>query len=176
MEELIKRAQKGDKEAFTEAILLIKNELFDFAYVKVNDVDDANDLVQETMLHAFKSIKTLKEVKYFKTWITKILINECNQYFKRKKHNHDKISKEINNTIDWCIDNVENKLDIESIYNSIIGNLKPIEQNIIILYYGNKYTRKEIAEILNMKEETVKTKLRRIKIKIEKMRNSGREE
>lgn len=171
MDELIRKAKKGDREAFTEAILLIQDDLFNYAYARVNNIEDANDILQETILHAFKHIKKLKEEKYFKTWIIRILINQSKQHF-REKYKHNKILEKVHEEMDWSIDNIENKVDLENKYDFILRKLKPIEQTIIILHYGNKYTRKEIAEILNIKEETVKTKLRRIKIKIEQIKSS----
>lgn len=81
MEELIKEAQKGDKEAFTQAILLIKNNLYKIAKMRTSDEEAIKDIMQETMLSAYKNIKKLKEPIKFKAWAVKILINNCNKYY-----------------------------------------------------------------------------------------------
>lgn len=81
MEELIEKAQKGDKQAFTQAILLIKNNLYKIAKMRTSDEEAIKDIMQETMLDAYKYIKKLKEPSKFKAWIAKILINNCNKYY-----------------------------------------------------------------------------------------------
>ena len=84
MEELIKRAQKGDKEAFTEIILSIRNELYKIAKTRIINENDIDDIIQETMIEAYKSIKKLRNLKKLKMWVIKILINKCNKFYKRK--------------------------------------------------------------------------------------------
>lgn len=171
MEELVKQAKKGNKEAFTELMLFLKQDLYKISKMRLQNDDDIYDAIQETMLMAFKSIKKLKYNEYFKTWIIRILINECNKIYKKRKHNETVILSDIRETEDTSVNDIEelnNKIDIEN----ICKNLKYEERMIIILYYMERYTDKEIGEILNLKENTVKTKRVRAK---EKMRNYGKE-
>ena len=177
MEELINKARNGDKEAFIEAILLIKEELYNIAYIKLNNIEDVNDVIQDTMINAFKNINKLKEAKYFKTWIIKILINECNRFYREKYKRIDLFNKILKKTdtniVDLTIENIDEKLDYKTDYDSLIRKLKPNEQTIIILYFCNNFTKKEIAEILNISVNTVKTRLRRAEEKIKKFRKEG---
>lgn len=78
MEELIKKAQNGDKDAFTSIILDMNDELYKIARTRLNDENDIFDAIQETMISSYKSIKKLKDTKCFKSWLIKILINKCN--------------------------------------------------------------------------------------------------
>ena len=84
MEELILKAQKGDKEAFTEIILAFENDLYKIAKTRIINEADIEDAIQETMIETYKSIKKLKEPKKLKKWLIKILINKCNRIYKRK--------------------------------------------------------------------------------------------
>ena len=86
MEELILEAKKGNIEAFTLAILNIKNDLYKIAKVKTSNEEDIQDIIQETMLNAYKNIKKLKDPSKFKSWIIKILINNCNKYYYKYKY------------------------------------------------------------------------------------------
>ena len=61
MEELIKQAQKGDKEAFTQLIYEIRQDLYKIARCRLSCEDDIEDAVQETMIETFKNIKKLKK-------------------------------------------------------------------------------------------------------------------
>ena len=62
MDELVKRAQQGNKEAFTELILLLKADLYKIAKTRIKNDEDIYDAIQETMIIAFKSIKKLKKI------------------------------------------------------------------------------------------------------------------
>lgn len=78
------KAKAGDPEAFIQLIQEIELPLYRTARSIVNKDEDCADALQETMLKAFKSIHTLKEPAFFKTWIFRILINECNTMVKKK--------------------------------------------------------------------------------------------
>ena len=84
MKNLIIKAKSGDKSAFTELMLQMKDELYKVAKIRLKNDDDVFDVIQDTMLSAYKSLKKLKHNEYFKTWIIKILINECNKVYKVK--------------------------------------------------------------------------------------------
>ena len=85
MEELVQRAKDGDKEAFTELVLRLENNMYKIAKIRLDNESNVEDAVQETILEAFKSIKKLKQNEYFKTWIVRILINKCNKIYKKKQ-------------------------------------------------------------------------------------------
>lgn len=175
MEELIIKAQKGDKEAFTQVILHIKNDLYKIAKMRTTNEEDIQDIVQETMIDAYKHIRKLKEPSKFKSWIIKILINNSNKLYNKKIAN-----KEIydNYDIEFYKDEIKSCADIKLKEDTLdfyemIKNLKYEERIIIILYYGEKYTTKEIGKILNTNENTIKTRLSRAKNKIKEKYKGG---
>lgn len=160
MEELIKKAQNGDKDAFTSIILDMNDELYKIARTRLNNENDIFDAIQETMISSYKSIKKLKDPKCFKSWLIKILINKCNDIYKKKKI----ISIEQNNLQDYLQD--ETELDNNLNFLSIIKHLNYNERIAILLYYQNQFTTKEIANILHTNENTIKTRIARAKNKI----------
>ena len=92
MNKLVNKAKNGDKEAFCELILIVKDDLYKIAKSRLgNKEDDIFDAIQETIISAYISIGKLKKVLSFKSWIIKILINECNDILK-KKSNYNEIS------------------------------------------------------------------------------------
>ena len=161
MEDLIIKAKNGDKLAFTELMLQIKDELYKIAKIRLKNDDDVFDAIQETMLSAYKSLRKLKHNEYFKTWIIKILINQCNKIYKSKKYHSEDSYEIIGNTL-TSQDRTEEIIN----FKFICDNLSKEAGTIILLYYMEKYTDKEIGKILNMKESTIKTKRNRIKHKI----------
>lgn len=172
MEELIEKAKEGDKEAFTNAILSIEDELYKVAKVRLKNDDDIYDAIQETIITAFKSIKKLKQIQYFKTWIIRILINQSNNIYRNKKKEIISFEEIKNNKVtDFSdIENSEMILD----FNFICNKLKYEDRMIIILYYMEKFTDKEIGKILSLKENTVKTKRTRAKQKIRDIIEGGK--
>ena len=84
MEELIKEAQIGDKNAFNKIFIAISDDLYKIAKSRINNEDDIADAVQETMIATFKNIKKLRDTSQFKQWVITILINKCNRIYRRK--------------------------------------------------------------------------------------------
>ena len=162
MYELVLKAKKGDKAAFTELILQLEDDLYKIARTRLNNQEDIFDAIQETMISAYKSIGKLKKVEFFKTWIIKILINKCNDVYKNihiVELDETVIGKEdINNSIN----NLEDNLNFEY----IMKILNYDERITMTLYYLEKYTTKEIGELLKTNENTIKTRIRRAKEKI----------
>ena len=163
MEDLIKKAKSGDKLAFTELMLQMQDELYKIAKIRLKNDDDVFDVIQDTMLSAYKSLKKLKHNEYFKTWIIKILINECNKIYKMKKYKREDSYETVGSTL-VSPDKTEEQIN----FKFICDKLSEEDGTIILLYYMGKYTDREIGEILNMKENTVRTKRNRIKNKIKK--------
>ncbi|MDB8820523.1 sigma factor, partial [Romboutsia sp. 1001216sp1] len=75
---LAEKAIKGDKEAFEKLINIYSKRLYKEIYIRCKYEEDAKEIFQETVYKAYKNIQKLKEPKYFKTWISKILINTTN--------------------------------------------------------------------------------------------------
>lgn len=160
MEELVEEAKKGDSEAFTSLISNMEKDLYYIARSRISDNNDIDDIIQETMLMAYLNIKKLRNNNFFKTWIIKILINNCNKHYKRKIHNSlDE---------DDMINRIESEeLDLSDIeFQNFISFLKEDERTILTLYYYLGYTTKDISKILNKREGTICSKISRAKVKI----------
>ena len=171
MEELIKEAQNGDKNAFNKIFIAINDDLYKIAKSRISNEDDIADAVQETMIATFKNIKKLRDPSQFKKWVITILINKCNRIYRRKYKNDVSIDE-------YNLDDIKtnNIIDIENDLNffDIIKNLNYNERIIIVLYYMEEYTVKEIKEILKMNENTINTHLYRARQKIKLNLNGGK--
>ena len=164
MEELIKKAQKGDTEAFTQIVLELENELYKIAKTRLTNESDIQDAIQETMIETFKSIKKLRDKKKKKKWLIKILINKCNRIYK-KKYKKD-ISIDEYNLENYIILNDYKNIEDDLDFYRLIKILKYEERIIIILYYMEQYTVSEIKTILGINENTIRTHLFRARQKI----------
>ncbi len=159
MELLIKRAQNGDNEAFIQAINEYMPQMYKVAKSRLKNEEDIGDAVQETIISAFSSIKRLRQPAFFKTWIIKILINKCNDIFEKNKILHMEDYEIVENTqlTSVCNSNIDEELD----FDNILNNLSPEYRLVVVMYYVNRFTTREISEILNEKEGTIKSRLSR---------------
>ncbi|MGL4330602.1 RNA polymerase sigma factor [uncultured Clostridium sp.] len=155
----VKRAKRGDKEAFCNLIRLNKVAVYRVAKAILNKEEDIEDAVSESILKAYKNIQTLKDEAFFKTWLIRIVINESNNLYKKR-------SKEIAVDKDHFknIKVNDNYKDL-SLYNAI-NSLDEDLRITTILFYFEDMKYKDIAKILNVKEGTIKSRLSRAKEKL----------
>lgn len=152
MDKLVKQAIAGDKDAFTQLMEMNMSSMYKTAWVYLkNDVDIA-DAIQDTILACYEKLDTLRNVKYFKTWMTRILINKCNDILRSRVIGDIEIVSE-EGQLDDQFDQVEWKL--------LLNSLDEKYSVILLLYYLDGLSTKEIARVLELKENTVLTRLRR---------------
>ena len=72
------RAKKGDADAFVKLMEENKMAMYKVAKSYLRNEEDVADAMSETVLAAFEHIKELRRPEYFKTWLIRILINQCN--------------------------------------------------------------------------------------------------
>ena len=125
---------------------------------RLKDEDNVQDAIQNTILNAYLNIEKLRNTKYFKSWITRILINECNRIYRNSKKDEKLLEKYSNNTVQCT----SKALD----FDSIIEILDDSKKKIFELYYKDELTVKEISKKLNMSENTIKSELSRGRKKI----------
>lgn len=155
-------------EIFKEKMNLIHKYLIKLGCSK----DDADDIVQDTFYKALKYIDGIHADK-LSAWLFKVAINKYYDLCrKNKRHFHISIDEEIfkeslstNNLIDDFILDVERKKDILNILNS----LSEIHKNLLLLKYYMDLSYKEISELLDIKENTVKTYLFRARENFKKI-------
>lgn len=163
MEELIEKAKKGDSIAYTELVKLFEKDLYRIAFTRLRNDDDIFDAIQNTLLNVYKNIKKLKNIQYFKTWMIKILLNECNKIY----HNNMKNDLIVEKVSDTSIEYIENgDIDTFKEFNNLILKLTLEEQLIFTLYYKDGYSCDEISRITKINKNTIKSKLDRGREKI----------
>lgn len=154
-----------NKETFTANVLEAESTLYHVSKSILIHDEDCEDAVQEAILKAYDKIDTLKKEQYFKTWLVKILINEC---YDLKRKEYPQVSYEE------CFEsaNADDGEDYRELY-SAIQNLPDCIRITIVLYYVEGYSVKEIKQILGIPIGTVKSRLAKgrksLKIKLENM-------
>ena len=165
--DLVDEAIKKDEVAFSTLINLIEQEMYQIAKIKLDDnYDDIYDAIQETIILIYKNLKKLKNKEYFRTWAMRILINECTKIINKKKKRNEKHLIYIEN-IEIEKRNLEN-IDSKQDFERLLDCLNEMEKIAITLYYKEKFNVREISEILQEPEGTIKSQISRAKNKIKK--------
>lgn len=167
MVHLVKLAKAGDADAFIRLVEANQDMLKRIAFSWLSDENDIADVIQDTILDAFCHIGQLKKAEYFRTWLIRILMNNCAKaYRKNKKHRKFEMSAEVySKECQSGSDNVE-LAQKELEFYELLGMLPEDSRVIFQLYFGEQLTTAEIADILHMKENTVKSRIRRGKIQL----------
>ncbi len=152
----VKKAIKGDKAAFSKIIDHNKEYLYRIAFLHMRNENDALDVVHDTVYKAFISINKLRKPEYFRTWISKILINTALDAIKLKQR---QVSLE---DIELC---EEYMMEYDkSMAMDIAKELEELSEqykSVIKMRYIDDMKIKDIAQKSNMAEGTVKTNIRR---------------
>lgn len=154
---LVARAKKGDTEAFQALIDESKEKLYKMAFVYMKNEEDALEVFQETVLVALKSISSLKNNRYFSTWLTRILINQAIDAIRKKK----KVVPMSHEVLENFTESEKNQLDEQMDLLEALKELEEKYKTVLLLRFYEDYTVKEIASFLNCPEGTVKTNIRR---------------
>ena len=157
---LIKRAQKHDTDAFIQLIEEYKTALYKVAKTYLKNEEDVADVLQDTILSAYEHIGELKTVSYFKTWLTRILINHCTDVVRQQKR---VVSME------QAEEQTGTFLESDYEFYELIRELPEKDRTIFLLYYGECFNAREIAELLGWNENTVKSRLQRGRKKLKQV-------
>ncbi|MTH54090.1 sigma-70 family RNA polymerase sigma factor [Bacillus mangrovi] len=152
---LVKKAKKGDGEAFVSLVKQYEDVLYRTASRLLNNEEDVADAMQDAIISAYEKLHTLKTDEYFNTWIYKILINKCNSLLKKK----EKVLTIDDHLLPQRRNDDFQKVELEDALNSLGDKYKLV----LTLYYIVGLNCKEISEFLKEPEGTVKSRLSRAK-------------
>jgi RNA polymerase sigma factor (sigma-70 family) len=161
LEHDVELAQKGNQEAFIRLIRNCEKTMYRVSKSYLKSDEDCTDAAQEAILKAYSSITSLKEPRFFKTWLIRILINEC----KRILINNKRVVPLNESNEQAESTNPYQNLEIRE----AIDLLDDEFRIVIILYYFEQLTSKEIAQSLQISEGTVKSRLHRARSKLAKI-------
>lgn len=141
-----------DKERFTALVLDSEQTLYRVSMSMLKNEKDCEDAVQSALLTAYQKLPSLRREEYFKTWLVRILINECNDLLRKRGKSAECVA-DVSDQAPPLTEGVELRL--------AIGRLPLKIRQVITLYYLNDFSVKEIKTILRIPEGTVKTRLKK---------------
>jgi len=155
----VKKARRGSKSAFEKLIVAHKLLIYRVAKTVLSNDEDCADAIQEAIIKAYQKIETLKEPAYFKTWLCRIVLNECYQLLRQKKN--------VLNMEEWLEPQIKEKGYEEVELEQMLSKLPEEQSQLLKLFHIEGISVLELAHMFEVPENTMKTRLRRAR---EKMR------
>ena len=174
-EELIRRFQEGDALAFDFIVNRYKDQLLNFAYRFVGNIEEAEDVVQETFLRLYRNRHAYRQIAKFSTWIYTIAGNlSKTELRKRKRRKLVSISDIGFDEKDYQIEDehADTERDVDSVLKEefiqkAIEELSPRFRQIIILRDIQELSYEEVGKILKIPLGTVKSRVNRARLKLQ---------
>ena len=166
MIQLVKQALQADTDAFLELMERNSAAMYKVAWAILKNNEDVADAVQDTILTCFEKLHTLRKPEYFKTWMIRILLNHCYQI--RNHYQSLNMDEEVPD-ISVC-DNSLAELE----FKEMLRSLEEKYRVVLVLYYAEGLKIPEIAGLLEINENTVKTRLSRAREQVKKLYLDGK--
>lgn len=144
-----------DKERFTNEVLANERSMYYVAKSILGNDEDCADAIQNAILGAFSSLKTLRNDKHFKTWLTRILINECYSIIRKNKK-----MVSYDEYMDMDMDMPDSSVEYSEVYMEIQA-LEEKYRVPFVLHYVEGFSLKEISVMLGSSEASIKMRLMR---------------
>lgn len=165
MVNFVREAINGNKDAFIKLMQSVENKMYIVAKCKLDNIEDIKDVIQETIYECYRNIHSLRNEEKFESWMLSILINNCNKFYKNENNRYH-VSYDENEINDIGNNDLFSKIDRKVDFFNLVNLLDSDEKQIFILFYVYDYTTAKIAEILNLNENTIKSKLKRSREKV----------
>lgn len=171
----IKALQAGDRAEFARMMDHFSNPIYRLGLKILGDEQDAEDVLQETFIKAYRSIEKFEGRSSLSTWIYRIATNEALMLLRKRKptldlvlENDDEDDVEPREIVDWCCLPEEEMLSTESrsFLETAVQVLSTPLRLVFLMRDVERKSIKETAEILEISESAVKVRLMRARLKL----------
>jgi RNA polymerase sigma-70 factor (ECF subfamily) len=169
-ETLVARVQAGDASAFDHLVMRYKERVYATVYHMTSNHEDANDLVQEAFIKAFKSIGGFKRESSFYTWVYRIAVNRTINHLKRRRNKNHFSLDDVDSHIQSDPDFVElmshvtprrevGLTELQEKLNEALLKLSESHRAVVVMHDVQGMTHADIAKVLKCSEGTVRSRL-----------------
>ena len=174
--QLVQKTLLGDDSAFSSLVRKYEKGVHALVWRKIGDFHFAEEITQDTFLHAYKRLDTLKNPNQFAGWLYVIANRLCINWLQRKKADMQSLENTDTQEIEKFIytryiseerekENTERRYEIVK---QLLEKLPESQRTVVTLYYLGEMTTKEIGNFLGVSVNTVKSRLRRARIRLQK--------
>jgi RNA polymerase sigma-70 factor (ECF subfamily) len=169
-EALVRRTQKGDSSAFDVLVGRYKERLYATVYHMTSNHEDANDLVQDTFIKAYKSLRSFRGQSSFYTWVYRIAVNRTINFSKRRKNRNQYSLDDVDSSIQTDPDLVELMshvtprrevalTELQQKLNEALQRLSEPHRAVVAMHDIQGMTHADIARVMKCSEGTVRSRL-----------------
>lgn len=162
-QDIIEQCRKGDEKAQFQLYKLYYKSMYSVSLRIVNDTMEAEDVMQEAFLSAFKKIKSYKGEVSFGAWLKRIVINRSLDYLKKRKVQFEEMNENIAHMEEEPKPTGE--IDVNTL-KWAIRRLSDGYRVVLNLYLLEGYDHNEISQILGISNSASRTQLLRAKNKL----------
>ena len=180
--QLVRRAKRGDDQAFEELVRRYDRNVFRIAQHITQNREDAEDVVQEAFLKAYKNLEKFQEQSKFYTWLVRIAVNEALMKLRRRKPERtvsldeevktedDSLPREV---ADWTPnpEQMYNQAELRDILTRTIQGLPSGFRTVFVLRDVEGLSTEETAEALELSIPAVKSRLLRARLQLRERLN-----
>jgi RNA polymerase sigma-70 factor (ECF subfamily) len=156
--ELLARCRTGDLEAFAQLVQRYRNRIFNLAWQLLGNRDDAEDVAQETFLHAFEHLSEFRGDAQMLTWLYRIAINACKMKMRQRRF-IEPLPEDFEpaEEIDWS--EVEERWLLKRKIDAVLAKLSEPLRLVLVLREMHELSYDEIASVLCIPVGTVRSRL-----------------
>ena len=159
---LIEEAKNKDPDAFDRLMRTQLQKMYRIAISMLQNEEDAADAIQETVLKCWQKIGQVRNDEYFETWLTRILINQCNDILRAgKKIIYVEDMPEIIHEDNYFTNE----------WKGVLSSLNEKYRVVMELYYVDGFSTKEIAAMLHITNTNVRSRMVRGRKQLEQLLN-----
>ena len=163
-EDVIEKCRNGSLHDFRRLVELISPFAFSVAFRILADEEQAKDIVQETMITLWKTIKKIKSPGSFMTWLYRFVVNKCYDQLRRRKRNPEFTADEktwvlISNKITENPSSGIEERETAQIINLLTDKLSPKQRAVFVLSDLEEMSNEEVSMITGMSRINVKANL-----------------
>ncbi|MBQ2982278.1 MAG: RNA polymerase sigma factor [Lachnospiraceae bacterium] len=162
-EVIVKRAVDGDDEAFKILYEDLYKDMYRIAYYKLQNVEDAEDVVSDAVFDMYRGIHKLKDLTAYRAWAMRILNVKCSIKMKEYYINRTEDIEELD-----CqsLENVESESVLRTDIKKALDILSDEEKTIVLCSAVAGMSSDEISEMINLNSNTIRSKLSRALLKL----------
>jgi RNA polymerase sigma-70 factor, ECF subfamily len=173
--DLLARARKGDREALELLLAHHQTQIYRFGLKMCRDPEDAQDVLQDTLFAMARGVPDFRGASSISTWLYAIARSFC-----IKKRRRSKFAPAEERSLDSDVDLEASRLadpakrpdeafaghEVERALDHAIGALEPMYREVLLLRDVEGLTATEVAEVLNLSVQAVKSRLHRARLSV----------
>jgi len=181
-EQIVERCRQGDRAAFNELVRRHQKKVFNLCFRMLGNRHEAEDVAQDVFVTAFRAIKSFRGDSALSTWLHRVAVNNCKnrlKFLRRRKYFHtesmdavrddgeNEMVREYRDDSEDSPEQVRERSELSREIQRAIDQLDEDYKAVIVLRDIQGFSYQEIAEILDLKEGTVKSRIHRARSELQ---------